>query len=188
MMKQGVSIAIAILIFTGCNTDGNTFSIEGKPQNVVADEGIIKYPNTTGWTESGDGVLSLRFSSGKTEYVAGETIEVRIELRNNSNSAVKVESVRYALGSYGNALAIEGPVELEYVGPWKEYYIPPSEIPPGAIISDTTTLSVVHWQGLDTAGKYKMNCRYHSGNPAQDRGLWNGSIDSATLEVKVKEK
>ena len=120
--------------------------------------------------------------------MSGETIEVRVELRNDSDSAVMAESIKYALGSYGNALFIEGPVELQYFGPWKEYYVPPSNIRPGEITSDTTTLSVVHWRGLEVVGEYRLNCVYQSGNITQDEGMWTGNIHSATLTVEVKSK
>jgi hypothetical protein len=151
-------------------------------------ESSVRYPNTTEWVKSDDGVLSLRISSDKSEYVSGETIEVVLELRNLSNTAVKAESVTYALGTYGNALSVQGPVELQYFGPWKEYHVPPSVILPGEITSDTTTLSVIHWHGLDAAGEYRLKCVYQSGDVTEDDGMWTGRIPSGSLKVNVKPK
>jgi hypothetical protein len=144
------------------------------------------YPNATEWTKSDDGVLSLRISSDKPDYVSGEPIQVRVELRNLSNTAVKAESLAYALGTYGNALSVEGPVELQYFGPWKEYHVPPSVVLPGEIVSDTTTLSVAHWHGLDAAGEFKLECLYQSGDITADDAMWTGRIHSGSLKVNAK--
>ncbi len=184
MKPRSLCTILAVLLLSalvGCSSQSSNGH-----ETSVGD--VNRYPNTTEWIASADGVLSLRLSSDKTEYVSGESIEVKLELRNDSDATVKAEALEYALGSYGNALTIEGPIELGYFGPWKEYYVPPSDMLPGEIISGTTTLSVVHWKGLDAIGEYRLKCVYQSGNITQVEGVWIGSIHSATLGLKVDRK
>jgi len=190
VVRQGAFVVAAVMaiIFAACGAGGISPTLQTPDQRIGHSDSATTHPNATEWTASDDGMLSLRLSSDKREYVSGENIEVTVELRNDSGLPLRVESLEYALGSYGNALSIEGPVELQYYGPWKESYEPPRDILPGEIISGTTTLSVVHWQGLDAAGAYRIQCTYHSGDITGDKGLWSGSIRSAELEVQVKRE
>ena len=159
--------------------------VGGPSPSSVKTETVVSYPNQTEWTNSDDGVLSLRLSSDKEEYVSGESIEVKIELRDNSRSTVRVAALVYALGTYGNALSITGPGQIEYHGPYKELHAPPTAVSPGEIRQETTVLSLDNWKGLDARGDYTVSCTYHSGNTDQDDGLWYGTIRSGTVQFKI---
>ena len=151
-------------------------------------ETVVTYPNKTEWTNSDDGVLSLRLSSDKEEYVLGESIEIKIELRNNSKSTVRAAALAYALGTYGNTLTVAGPGQIEYNGPYKEFYAPPIEIFSGEIRQETTVLSLDNWKGLDVKGDYTVSCTYHSSHADYDEGLWSGTIRSGTIQFRMRKR
>jgi hypothetical protein len=156
------------------------------PHPSIKTETDVSCPHKTEWTDSNDGVLSLRLSSDREEYVVGESIEIKIELRNNSKATVRVAAPAYALGTYGNALTVTGPGQVEYNGPYKEFYAPPIAVSPGEIGQETTVLSVGNWKGLDAEGDYTASCTYHSSSVNPDEGLWSGTIRSGTIQFGVR--
>ena len=200
-MNSKTGILIGILVIGIVLISGRLFAgwRSQKPEEDLAISGTVSSPplsiktktnagcpHKTEWTDSNDGVLSLRLCSDKEEYVVGESIGIKIELRNNSEATLRVAAPAYALGTYGNALRVTGPGPVEYNGPYKEFYAPPVAVSPGEIGQETTVLSVGNWKGLDAEGDYTVSCTYHSSSVNPDEGLWSGTIRSGIIQFGIR--
>lgn len=140
----------------------------------------------TQWVNSEDNVISLRLSSNKKEYKTEESILLKIELKNISTKAVRIENIVYTLPGVGDGILIAGPKKIHYYGEMQEIHAWPIPIEPDQIIEEKVTIDTKTWIGTNVKGEYLISYEFRSLPTNTDKDLWNGALKTNNLLIIKK--